>query len=516
MKHRSVRGAAWSRLLVAPLALTLVSGSLLAGYANGQRDQKRERRAFEMQLVQFDPQNSTHRGNPDRDQDTPPSNPGSDDLRQNAQNGDHPSNADSDPVKSYKTAIELLKKDYYGADIDDKKTQELTYEAIRGMLFSLRDQFTSFLDPDEWNQMQATTHGDFEGIGAMLAEEKPDIKVVEPIETGPAEKVGIKADDVIVRVNDVSVIGKDLNDVVRMIKGAAGTRVKITILRGKETKTFAITRARVEPPVVKYWMEDPKAKIGHILLKEFNEKSMDQMNHAFADLQRQGMRALVFDLRYNPGGLLDVAIDVASVFIPRNTAPKLKNYAVIIHEGSGHEQGRPLQPVDTAYTRHVPTVVLVNENSASASEIVSGAIKDYSVATLIGERTYGKGRVQTLFPLDDGSALRLTTALYFPPKHKDLNFKRDEDGNRIPNTGGILPDLEVKQSDKWKSEDFKDKSNDTQLQVALDFLRARLTGQPVAAVIQQFQNRAASRPAATPDAGRTASAQPVPAGQTKH
>jgi carboxyl-terminal processing protease len=502
MKSLHTKRSSLSQLLVAPAVLTLVSASLFSGYAYGRQVEKRKQRADDAQLVRFDPQGSTHRGNPDRDQDSPG-------VILNDANA-QAAGSDTDPVESYKTAIELLKKNYYGAPIDDKKTQQLTYEAIRGLLFSLRDQFTSFLDPDEWSQMQATTHGDFEGIGAMLAEEKPDIKVVEPIETGPAEKMGIKTDDIIVRVNDVSVIGKDLNDVVRMIKGAAGTRVKLTVLRGKETKTFQITRARVEPPVVKYWMEDPKAKIGHILLKEFNEKSMDQMNHAFEDLQRQGMKALVFDLRYNPGGLLDVAIDVASVFIPRNSASKLKNNAVIIREGSGHEQGRPLQPVDTSYQRHVPMVVLVNENSASASEIVSGAIKDYGVATLIGERTYGKGRVQTLFPLDDGSALRLTTALYFPPKHNDINFKRDEDGNRIPNTGGILPDLELKQSDKWKSEDFKDKVNDTQLQTALEFLRARLAGQPTAVTLQQFQARAAaSKPMAKPDAGRTASAQPT-------
>src|SRR5262249_43074931 len=118
-------------------------------------------------------------------------------------------------------------------------------------------------------------------------------------------------------------------------------------------------------------------------------------------------------------------------------------------------------------------------------EIVAGAIKDYGIATLIGERTFGKGRVQTLFPLEDGSALRLTTALYFPPKKHDINFKRDEDGARIPGTGGIVPDIEVKQSDKWKEEDFRDKVNDTQLQKALDFLRAKLTGLTTAQATQQ-------------------------------
>jgi carboxyl-terminal processing protease len=500
-----------SRLIVPPATLTLVAASLLAGYANGHQTTQRHNHAIDVQTVQFDPQHSTRRHqNPEAQQNDPSERDDAKDLSDPS----HSPDPNTDPVESYKTALQLLQKNYYGPPLGQKQTRQLTYEAIRGMLASLKDQFTSFLDPDEWTQMQATTHGDFEGIGAFLTEEKPDIKVVEPIETGPAAKVGLLADDIIVRVNDVSVLGKDLNDVVRLVKGEAGTPVTLTILRGKQLKRFRIVRARVEPPVVKYWMEDPKAKIGHILLKEFNEKSMDQMNRAFRDLQHQGMRGLVFDLRSNPGGLLDVAVEVVSVFIPRSPSSQLHNAAVIIKEGSGREQPRPLQSVETAYTHAVPLVVLVNENSASASEIVSGAIKDYGVGTLIGERTYGKGRVQTLFPLDDGSALRLTTALYLPPRGKDINFARDEAGNRVPNTGGILPDVGVVQSGKWKGEDFKDKVNDTQLQAGLDFLRARLSGVPLETALQQAQARAAAAVKAVP--GRTASARPVSSSTLKH
>ena len=281
--------------------------------------------------------------------------------------------------------------------------------------------------------------------------------------------------------------GQDVNEVVRHIKGKRGTKVRLTIARGKQTLDFTLPRSLVEPIVVKYWMEDTQAKVGRILLKEFNKKSVDQMNKAFDALQAQGMRALILDLRYNPGGLLDSAIDVASVFIPENKNPDLHNVVVWMREGSGGEQKRLLGAVDTTYTHKVPLALLVNGGSASASEIVSGAIKDYGIATLIGERTYGKGRVQTLIPLQDNSALRLTTQLYYPPKHHDINFKRDEDGSRIEGTGGILPDITVKQSPKWKPEDWNDKANDTQLHAAVDFLRSRLGGSTIAQATLQAQ-----------------------------
>jgi carboxyl-terminal processing protease len=205
------------------------------------------------------------------------------------------------------------------------------------------------------------------------------------------------------------------------------------------------------------------------------------LNSAFRDLEKQKMKALVFDLRSNPGGLLDTAVSVASVFVPADSseATALKKNVVILREGGGQEKGLKLRPYEHTHAQ-LPLVVLVNGNSASASEIVTGAIKDYGVGTIIGERTYGKGRVQTLIPMDDRSALRLTTQLYYPPRHMDINFLRDESGMRIPGTGGIAPDIEVKQSAAWKEENFRDKMNDLQLQTALSFLRARLQKKTVA------------------------------------
>jgi carboxyl-terminal processing protease len=458
----------WQWLTLVPAVAGLVSTSVIFGYASTALKQTHRETvdAGTMQMSRVDADDSGASDTPDPD----------------SRNHDR----SHDPLDNYRTTLALLKKNYYGGPIDARRTRTLTYEAIRGMLGSLRDQFTSFLDPDDWTQMKATTEGDFEGIGALLEQEGSHVRIVRPIETSPAETAGIKMDDVIVSVDGASVRGMDVNDVVRKIKGQEGTKIRLGILRGKMTLEFTLTRALIEPPVVQHWMEDSDSKIGHIVLSEFNEKSIAQLRKAYTDLNEQGMRALVFDLRYNPGGLLETAEDVASLFIPKDQDTDLRNVVVYIHEGSGKEKGDRLRTPEFGIKR-MPLVVLVNGNSASASEIVSGAIKDYGLATLIGERTYGKGRVQTLYPLDDGSALRLTTALYYPPRHYDINFERDPDGQKIEGTGGILPDIEVKQSPKWHAEDFKDKVNDLQLQAAIDFLRARLIGKTVAEATDQLQ-----------------------------
>lgn len=452
---RKSRRSQTNLLLLLPLVASFGLGSLVLGYSStAQARPHRATRA--VQLAQ---------------DGTVPENP-----KAPTDSTDENLPAQANPVEDYKAVLALIQKNYYGKVVDAKEKRKLTYEALRGLLAGLRDPFTTFLDPEEWNQMQSTTRGNFEGIGAVLTQEGAEIKIEEPFENSPAEKAGVKPDDVIVRVDGTPVLGKTVTDVVKLIKGKAGTPVRLTIVRGKTEKQITITRARVEPPVVKAFMQDTTNKIGYIQLKEFNEKSAEQLQQAFADLKQQGMKALIFDLRGNPGGLLDTAIQVASMFIPRDTKPELKNVVVYIHEGSGQENRKVLR--GSQYIEgNIPLTVLVNDGSASASEIVSGAIKDYGIATIIGERTYGKGRVQTLYPLPDDSALRLTTALYFPPKHIDINYKHDDEGNRIPNTGGILPDIEVKQPDAWKG--FKDRDNDLQMKKATELLRLLLKGTPV-------------------------------------
>lgn len=396
----------------------------------------------------------------------------------------------SEPVDVYDEVLSNLSRHYAGGTIDKKKTTQLTYAALRGMLFTLNDPFTGFLDPSEWDQMQQSTRGEFEGIGAVLEQFGPDVRVVRPIPGSPAYRAHLKSGDIIFSVGThsertgklvktTSTLGRNINDVVTLIKGKRRTLVTVTIMRKGVSRPipFTLTRDRIVPPIVQYWMEDEKAKIGHIVLNEFNEKSDAQFDEAVADLERRGMRALVFDLRYNPGGLLDVAVDIGSRFVDGGRP------IVIIQEKGGQRKesryrtGRPV-------AKRYPTIVLINKFSASASEIVSGAIQDYSAATLIGEHTFGKGLVQTLFELhsateggriDKPAALRLTTAKYFTPNGRDISNKYDDEHRPILNTGGVKPDIAVEQPQTWLDrQDFENKKDDKQLQTALDMLRKRI------------------------------------------
>ena len=381
------------------------------------------------------------------------------------------------PVEDYKAALDLLKKNHYGEPLDPKKTRLITYDGIRGMLGGLRDVYTSFFSPEEWKAMQEENSGSFEGIGALLVPNEAlahkEIIVQEPIENSPAEKAGIKAKDVIVKVDGKSVIGKTTTEAVKLIRGTGGTVVHLSIVRGKQNLEFNITRAAVESPHLKYSMVDPENKIGLIRLDFFSEKSGEQVARALIDLKKKGAKAILLDLRGNPGGLLTAAIDIASIFVPTDIKPDLKNVVIYSHEGSGRETNRKLRG-DFYLADGLPIAVLVNENTASASEIVTGCIKDYGVGTIIGERTYGKGKVQSLYPLPGNCGVKVTTALYYPPGHVDINYTTDEDGNRIPKTGGIMPDIVVAQpdNDPKKSE----KENDLQMTKALEFLRGRVAG----------------------------------------
>jgi len=381
------------------------------------------------------------------------------------------------PYASYEEVLGILQRDYTGANLDRKRTRDLTFSGIRGMLYTLNDPFTSFLDPSEWAQMQQTTRGEFEGIGAVLEPFGQDVRVVRPIGGSPAFAAGLKAGDIIFSVGThdartgkllktTHTLGKGINDVVALIKGPKGTMVTVSVMRKGHSKpvSFLMKRRRIETPTVEYWMVDDRNKIGQILLREFNEKSASQFDHALTELQKRGMRSLVFDLRYNPGGLLDVAVDSGSRFVDRNQT------VVSIQEKSGPRRFR----VRSARGGQLkfPLVVLVNKSSASASEIVAGAIQDYGVGKLVGEHTFGKGLVQTLFPLGDGSALRLTTAKYFTPSGRDISNKYDDEHRPLFGTGGVKPDVNVAQPEAWEdAQDFGDKKNDKQLQAAMDLLR---------------------------------------------
>ena len=370
------------------------------------------------------------------------------------------------PVELYWDVLSRLRSHYY-QQVNEK---QLTYAAIRGMLASLHDPYTRFMDPTEYRSMQEDTRGDFFGIGAQLQEKEGQIVIYRPIEGSPADKAGIKAGDVIVEVDRKPVAGMRVDDVVKKIRGPRGTKVELTIRRKGEAKLLhiSIVRDLITSPVVYSYMEDEKLGIGRIRLEQFNEKCDQLLVQKVRELEAKGLRALILDLRYNPGGLLNVAVDVASRFIDNGVV-------VLIQEKNGQitklhaERGRALKPY--------PLVVLVNEWSASASEIVAGAIRDNKRGVIIGETTFGKGLVQTIFQLQDSSAVAITTAKYLTPSGYDLNRKVDPDGNEI-RRGGIQPDIVVKQSEEMT--DIDDRAHDVQLKKAVEYLLEKLTAPKVA------------------------------------
>lgn len=354
-------------------------------------------------------------------------------------------------LESYYVVLGSLRDNYYGQKIDDR---QLTYNAIRGMLKALNDPYTRFLDPDAYKQMREENEGNFVGIGAQLdVNKKQQVYIKEPLADSPALEAGVKSGDIIVKVDDKPVTGLDIEQVVKRIRGAEGSKVKLGVLRGdvKKPVDIAITRRMVEFQMVKYKMLDTQNGIGYIRLYQFNEHSDRQFETAISALEKQNLRGLVFDLRQNPGGLLQVAVEIGSRFVEDGPI-------VIIQERTGRKDSLNVDPSRHNHKRY-PLVVLVDKQSASASEIVSGAIQDNSAGTLVGTRTFGKARVQTVNPLLDGSAIAITTAKYLTPKGRDINKV------------GVQPDVKVENPEMAEIGDMK---QDTQLIKGIQLVKEKM------------------------------------------
>lgn len=397
--------------------------------------------------------------------------------------------------ETYADVLRVVRSSYYGSaagaagSAAAPSSTKLTYAAIRGALRTLGDPYTVFWTPDEFARQMEDTRGDFGGIGAQLdVNEKKQVYVAEPIEDSPAARKGVQRGDIIVAVDGRPVNGLSVSSLVSRIRGKEGTNVRLTLQRGAAARPFdlVIERAIIHSPIVKARMQDAGAGVGYIALAQFNEQADEQFQHHLSQLEKKGMKALIFDLRGNPGGLLNIAQDLASRFIPSGKI-------VIVQERNGRESS-----LDVEQNKHqsralaggkYPVVVLVNGGSASASEIVSGAIKDHRIGTLIGTTTYGKGLVQTIIPVSDDAAVKVTTQRYFTPNHVDINKKLDEAGKQI--SGGITPDIEVKVTDadteamqKAYKVNPDDTSHDPQLNRAVAVLKDQLAGKlprPVAA-----------------------------------
>ncbi len=324
-------------------------------------------------------------------------------------------------IKVFTEALSIIKRNY----VEDMKTKDLVYGAIRGMLNSL-DPHSAFMTPEAYKEMQVDTKGEFGGLGIQIGIKDSFLTVIAPIEDTPAYKAGIMAGDKIIKINDEGTKDMSLLDAVNKMRGTKGTSVKITVVREgwKEPKDFSIMRDIIKVKSVKYKiLEDG---IGYVKITQFQEQTANDLSNALAKLNDDNkVGSLILDLRNNPGGLLNSAVDVSSQFLP---AGKL---VVYIKDRTG-EKTEYKSGGNKPFYDKATMVVLVNQGSASASEIVAGALKDWHRAVILGVQTFGKGSVQSVVPLSDGSGLRLTTARYYTPN-----------GISIQSTG-IAPDIVAK------------------------------------------------------------------------
>jgi carboxyl-terminal processing protease len=310
-------------------------------------------------------------------------------------------------------------------------TTKESYKAIRTMLEKLGDPYTRFMDPEQFKSMQIDTSGELTGVGIQIAQDEKTkaIKVIAPIDGSPAAKAGILAQDTILKVGNTQTKGMDINQVVSLIRGPVDTQVTLTIGRGKQTLTFNVKRERIELHSVRHsYQKTPVGGVGYIRLSQFSGNAPQEMKAAIRDLSSKNVAGFILDLRMDPGGLLYSGAEVARMWMNNVTIVSTidrRGETERLTAGRGSLTDKPL-------------VVLVDGGSASASEILAGALQDNKRAVLVGEKTFGKGLVQSVHPLGDGSGMAVTIAKYYTPNNRDINKK------------GIEPDFTVKLTEAQK------------------------------------------------------------------
>ncbi len=385
-----------------------------------------------------------------------------------------PASTNLQPLATFWEVRQRILRDYVEPIEEPIK---LTYGAIRGMIGALEDPYSRFMTPEQYKEFQTEAAGQFEGIGAVLEERKvgeTDVRQVvisSIIRDGPASEVDIRPGDVVVKVDGESVEGLGVGPVADMIRGPEGTKVVLSLRReGSDTPVeVTITRRQVKfpPPEHKIIGDD----IGYVWLHYFNKQADVQLRESLDDLVARDVKGLVFDLSSNGGGLLEQAISIASLFY--DDAP-----VVYVKERNSEAQPYQALPGRVAVPSELPVVVLVNEGSASASEIVAGALQDTGRATVVGQHTFGKARVQTVIELNDHSALALSTAGYLTPNKRDLSQEYAE-GKR-----GIEPDVDFGEyyrgpgDDALTQKEWYDREHKKQVDRAVEVLRKLIAGQP--------------------------------------
>ena len=339
-----------------------------------------------------------------------------------------------------------LEKKYIG-EIND---EELIEGAVKGYVDALGDPYTTYYTKKEMKTIMEETNGNFVGIGVYMTKdlEKNAILIIKPIENSPAEKAGILPSDLITKVDDVEYTGDKLEEASNKIRGEEGTKVKLEIYRNGETKTFELTRTKVVVSHVttKVLNND----IGYIAISDFEGECASEFETKYKQLEKQGIKKLIIDIRNNGGGIVDEALKIANMLVDKDST------LLITKDKSDKEE---ITKATEKPIINMPTVVLVNGYSASASEILAGALKDNGKATLVGTKTYGKGIIQELHQLSDGSGLKITVSEYYTPNHNAIH--------KI----GITPDVEIDLSEDVKQQTTIQEKDDNQLQKAIEILK---------------------------------------------
>lgn len=338
----------------------------------------------------------------------------------------------------------------YQVDAETKPANEddLLHGAAKGMVEAWKDPYTRFVSPSQLKDEEIELEGRYGGLGMYVGDRDGQILVISPMEDSPAEKAGLKPKDQIVKVDDEVVVGWTSDRVVQKLRGEPDTKVTVWVRREGEDEllSFEITREIINLKSVRYEMLSDD--IGYLRLSQFKHNTAADAREGLRDLIKKGMKALILDLRNNGGGLLDASVKIVSMFV--------KNGLVVETKGRSERANEKYYINKSDYLTNVPMVVLINGGSASASEIVAGALNDRGRAKLIGEKSFGKGSVQTLFPLTDGSGVYVTIARYYTPSGKVIDHV------------GLSPDIEV------KGEPNKDKSKDEQLQRAIEEVKKEI------------------------------------------
>ncbi|WP_276929768.1 S41 family peptidase [Herbinix luporum] len=354
-------------------------------------------------------------------------------------------------IVSKLSVLQMLIDTYY---LDEVDNEALATGIYKGFVAGLNDPYSTYYTKEEFSNLQESSSGVYHGIGAVVSQDRKTgvITIVRPYKDGPAYKVGLLPDDIIYKVEGEEVTGKDLAEVVSKMKGKEGTKVNISIIRDGEAEPidFTIVRQKINIPTIEYEMLEDD--IGYIQIIEFDEITVSQFNEAIDKLEKMGMKGLVVDVRNNPGGLLESVVQMLDRLIFKGL--------IVYTEDKYHNREEERAEDPNKFDK--PLAVLINGNSASASEIFAGAIQDYEIGTVVGTTSFGKGIVQKIIPLSDGTAVKLTISNYFTPKGRSLNGT------------GVEPDIEVELLDELKQLVTIPHDKDNQLQKAIEVIKEQI------------------------------------------